>query len=123
MVAYGTEKQKIVARLRRIEGQTRGLQRMVEEEKYCVDILTQIASVQAALEHVSLLLMENHLLHCVSEAVQQGDGEAKVNEMVDILRHYTGLQGAPRKDREGERLDESPLSLDKASDRDAGRTD
>ena len=106
MASYGSDKSKILARLRRIEGQTRGLQRMIEEEKYCVDILTQVASVQSALEQVSLLLMESHLRYCVTEAVQEGKGEEKVREMVDVLRHYTHLQRAARREANGESIDE-----------------
>src|SRR5438093_11294533 len=89
LTTSGEEKKKILTRLRRIEGQTRGIQRMVEEDKYCVDIMTQIAGVQAALEQVSLLLMENHLLHCVSEAIQEGKGEEKISEIMDVIKHYT----------------------------------
>lgn len=88
MAAYGEDKEKILARLRRIEGQTRGLQRMLEEDKYCIDILTQISSVQSALEQVSLLLMENHMRGCVTEAVQQGNGEEKIVEMMDVIKRY-----------------------------------
>lgn len=82
-------KQKILTRLRRIEGQTRGLQRMVEEEKYCVDIMTQIAGVQAALEQVSIQLMERHLRHCVTEAILEGKGEEKIQEIMSVLKHYS----------------------------------
>ena len=106
MASYGSDKSKILARLRRIEGQTRGLQRMIDEEKYCVDILTQVASVQSALEQVSLLLMESHLRYCVTEAAQEGKGEEKVREMVDVLRHYTRLQRAARREANGELIDE-----------------
>ncbi len=106
MASYGSDKSKILARLRRIEGQTRGLQRMVDEEKYCVDILTQVASVQSALEQVSLLLMESHLRYCLTEAAQEGNGEEKVREMVDVLRHYTHLQRAARREANGEPIDE-----------------
>lgn len=89
MAASGEVKQKLLTRLRRIEGQTRGLQRMVEEDKYCVDIMNQIAGVQSALEQVTLLLMENHLQHCVSDAIQEGQGEEKIREMMNVLKHYT----------------------------------
>ena len=89
MASYQTDKEKILGRLRRVEGQARGLQRMVEEDKYCVDIMTQVASVQAALEQVSLLLMEDHLKHCVTEAIQQGDGSQKISELIDVLKHYS----------------------------------
>lgn len=81
--------QKIMTRLRRIEGQTRGLQRMVEEDKYCVDIMTQIAGVQAALEQVSIQLMERHLRHCVTEAILEGKGEEKIQEIMTVLKHYS----------------------------------
>ncbi len=89
MASYDENKEKIQARLRRIEGQTRGLQRMVEQDKYCVDIMTQISSVQAALEQVSLLLMEGHLRHCVTEAIQQGNGDEKISEVLSVIKHYT----------------------------------
>ena len=90
MSAEGDEnKQKILTRLRRIEGQTRGLQRMVEEDKYCVDIMTQIAGVQAALEQVSVQLMERHLRHCVTEAILDGKGEEKIQEIMTVLKHYS----------------------------------
>ncbi len=88
MAGYSTDKEKVLTRLRRIEGQTRGLQRMVEEDKYCVDILTQVASVQAALEQVSLLLMEDHMRHCVTEAIQKGNGEEKIKEVMTVLQRY-----------------------------------
>ncbi len=88
MASYGSDKEKILTRLRRIEGQTRGLQRMVEEDKYCVDILTQVASVQAALEQVSLLLMEDHMRHCVTEAIQEGNGAEKISEVMTVLKRY-----------------------------------
>lgn len=89
MASYDDNKEKITTRLRRIEGQTRGLQRMVEQDKYCVDIMTQISSVQAALEQVSLLLMEDHMRHCVTEAIQQGNGEEKIKEVLSVIKHYT----------------------------------
>ncbi len=89
MATSSEEKQKLLTRLRRIEGQTRGVQRMVEGDKYCVDIMNQIAGVQSALEQVSLLLMENHLLHCVSDAIQEGKGDEKISEIMDVIKHYT----------------------------------
>jgi DNA-binding FrmR family transcriptional regulator len=89
MAASGEVKQKLLTRLRRIEGQTRGLQRMIEEEKYCVDIMNQIAGVQSALEQVTLLLLENHLASCVTEAIEAGQGDEKIHEIMDVLKHYT----------------------------------
>lgn len=64
-------------RLKRIEGQARGLQRMVEEEKYCIDILTQVAAMTSALQSFSMGLLEEHLQHCVVEAARAGDDEAR----------------------------------------------
>jgi CsoR family transcriptional regulator, copper-sensing transcriptional repressor len=70
-------------RLRRIEGQVRGLQKMVEEERYCGDIITQVASVQEALRGVARELMRNHLKHCATAAIKRGD--AKADAMYDEL--------------------------------------
>ena len=70
-------------RLRRIEGQVRGLQKMVEEDRYCADIITQVASVQEALRGVGRELMRNHLKHCAAAAIKQGD--AKADAMYDEL--------------------------------------
>ncbi|MDQ8144917.1 MAG: metal-sensitive transcriptional regulator [Gemmatimonadota bacterium] len=77
-------------RLRRIEGQVRGLQRMVEEDRYCADVITQIASVQEALRGVSRELMRNHLAHCAATAIRQGDAaaDAMYDELLDLM--FTG---------------------------------
>jgi len=74
-------------RLRRIEGQIRGLQKMVEEDRYCADILTQISSVQEALRSVGRELMRNHLKHCAASAIRAGDDEAEAmyDELVDLI--------------------------------------
>lgn len=82
----------LLQRLRRIEGQVRGLQKMVEEERYCAEILTQIASVEQALGAVSKELLRNHLRHCVTTAVRSGkpgEAEKKYEELVKLFeRHY-----------------------------------
>jgi CsoR family transcriptional regulator, copper-sensing transcriptional repressor len=78
-------KSRNVTRLRRIEGQVRGLQKMVDEDRYCADILTQISSVQEALRAVSRELMRNHLTHCATRAIKAGPAEA--NAMYDELIH------------------------------------
>ena len=75
---YIGEKQAVQNRLRRIEGQVRGLQRMVDEDVYCIDILTQVAAATKALETVALGLLEEHLRHCVTDAVRAGGDEAEV---------------------------------------------
>lgn len=84
---YIHRKDDYLKRLRRIEGQTRGLQRMVEEEKYCIDILTQVAATTKALQSVSLALLNEHLSHCVVQAAAAGGIEAdtKVKEASDAI--------------------------------------
>jgi DNA-binding FrmR family transcriptional regulator len=74
-----------LTRLRRIEGQVRGLQRMVDEERYCPEILTQMASVQEALRAVARSLMRNHLKHCVATAHGSADAEAVYNELLELI--------------------------------------
>ena len=79
---YSSNKADHLARLRRIEGQVRGLQRMVEEEQYCIDVLTQVASVTKALQSMAVRLLDEHLHHCVADAVASGgpEGAAKLSE-------------------------------------------
>lgn len=80
-------KARNLRRLRRIEGQVRGLQKMVEEERYCADIVTQVSSVHEALRAVSRELMRNHLKHCASTAIRAGDAQAEAmyDELVDLI--------------------------------------
>jgi len=79
---YTDHKDAVLKRLRRVEGQVRGLQRMVDEDQYCIDILTQISAATSALRAVAVELLEDHLGHCVAEAIEQGgpDGQTKVRE-------------------------------------------
>ena len=85
-------KERNTKRLRRIEGQVRGLQRMVDEDRYCADILTQISSVQEALRSVGRELMRNHLKHCAAGAITAGgsDADAMYDELVDLM--YTHVR-------------------------------
>ena len=87
MYGYAPNKEDYLSRLRRIEGQVRGLQRMVQEDKYCIDILTQVSAVTRALQSVALGLMEDHLSHCVTQAVAEGGdvAAAKVREASDAI--------------------------------------
>ena len=78
-------KERNLKRLRRIEGQVRGLQKMVEEDRYCADIMTQIASVHEALRSVGRELMRNHLKHCAASAIRAGDAEAMYDELVEMM--------------------------------------
>lgn len=83
---YISDKDRYLTRLKRIEGQTRGLQRMIEEEKYCIDIITQISAVNSALENVAVALLQDHLKHCVTEAVESGkDAEHKITEASEAI--------------------------------------
>lgn len=76
MPGYEMSKEQLLARLRRVEGQIRGLQQMVEADRYCVDVLTQIAAVTKALQSVAVGLLDDHLRHCVADAVATGGSEA-----------------------------------------------
>ncbi|HLI55898.1 MAG TPA: metal-sensitive transcriptional regulator, partial [Actinomycetota bacterium] len=67
---YSGHKGRVLGRLRRIEGQVRGIEKMVEEERYCIDVLTQVAAVKAALESVSVALLDDHMQHCVADAIR-----------------------------------------------------
>jgi DNA-binding FrmR family transcriptional regulator len=80
-------KQSNLRRLRRIEGQVRGLQKMVEEDRYCAEIITQVASVQEALRGVARELMRNHLKHCAAAAIKQGDtkADAMYDELLELI--------------------------------------
>lgn len=81
MPGYTKDKKRIQSRLRRIEGQVRGIQKMVDEDRYCIDVLTQVNATKAALESVALALLADHTEHCVTEAIQAGDGRRKVREL------------------------------------------
>ncbi|MGN9783362.1 metal-sensitive transcriptional regulator [Nonomuraea sp. ZG12] len=87
MVGYTENKQNHQRRLRRIEGQVRGLERMVEEDKYCIDILTQVSATTSALQSFAISLLEEHLAHCVAEATLKGgpEAEAKVKEASEAI--------------------------------------
>lgn len=82
---YLTEKQAVLTRLRRIEGQVRGLQRLVSEDTYCVDILTQVAASTKALESVALLLLEQHLQHCLAHAATDAERQQKLTEASEAI--------------------------------------
>lgn len=84
--ARGTPHYQEITRLRRIEGQVRGLQRMIHEDRYCVDILTQIRSVQAALRGVSNSVLERHLRHCVADAIRSGDATEREEKLGEVLQ-------------------------------------
>lgn len=88
-VGYKTDKAALLKRLARIEGQVRGVSRMVEEERYCIDVLTQIGAIEAALDKVALGLIDEHTRHCVVRA--EGDERTeKVDELIAALGRFVG---------------------------------
>lgn len=85
MAGYSHDKSGVVGRLRRIEGQIRGIQKMVDEDRYCIDVVTQVNAARAALESVALLLLREHTEHCVAEAISAGDPGPKVRELSEAI--------------------------------------
>lgn len=87
MSGYTADKEALVKRLKRVEGQVRGLQRMVEDDVYCIDVLTQVSATTKALQSVALLLLEDHLGHCVAHALVEGGdvADAKIKEASDAV--------------------------------------
>src|ERR687898_1500056 len=87
MPGYADDKDQVLTRLRRIEGQVRGLQRLVDEDAYCIDVLTQISAVDKALKGVAVNLLDGHLRHCVRDGMAAGDGDAEaiVTEATDAI--------------------------------------
>lgn len=87
MPGYEMSKDQLLARLRRVEGQIRGLQQMVEADRYCIDVLTQISAVTKALQSVALGMLDDHLRHCVADAVSAGgpEGDRKLAEATEAI--------------------------------------
>lgn len=90
--SYAADKAKILARLRRMEGQVRGVQRMIEDDKYCVDVLTQISSIIAAARAVGMLVLEDHIRGCVVNAGEK-DAEVVLTELTDAIERFTRSVG------------------------------
>ena len=82
-------KQQLLNRLKRVEGQVRGVHQMVENDRYCVDILHQISAIQSAMNKVSLALLEDHTHHCVVKAIKGQDGEAAMKELMVVMKTMT----------------------------------
>ena len=85
MAGYSSDKIGVTGRLRRVQGQIRGIQKMVEEDRYCIDVVTQLNAARAALESVALLLLQEHTKHCVAEAITAGDPGPKVRELSEAI--------------------------------------
>jgi CsoR family transcriptional regulator, copper-sensing transcriptional repressor len=89
---YSQDRDALVKRLHRIEGQVRGIERMIEEDRYCIDILTQIAAVNTALESLAFRILDDHVNHCVVDALATGDPEAaaeKSRELLDAVHRFS----------------------------------
>jgi CsoR family transcriptional regulator, copper-sensing transcriptional repressor len=82
---HGYEKDALKKRLHRIEGQVRGIERMVDDDRYCVDILTQVGAVRTALESLALQLLDDHVTHCVRDALASGDAETAAAKSEELL--------------------------------------
>ena len=93
MNSYGPEKDALLKRLRRIEGQVAGIHKMVDDDRYCIDVITQVAAVTSALQAVSLKLLDSHLAGCVVEAARQGgpDADEKMKEASDAIARLVRL--------------------------------
>ncbi len=87
--SYVADKRRLLTRLRRIEGQARGLAKMVEEDRYCIDIMQQIASLRAAADGVALILLRDHLDGCLTQAVEAGCAPEKIDEVMEVVRRYS----------------------------------
>jgi DNA-binding FrmR family transcriptional regulator len=91
--SYTKDKRDLVTRLRRIEGQARGIQRLVEDEAYCLDILQQVEAMTAAADQVALLVLEDHIDGCLMHAVETGQGQPYVEEVMAVVRRTMGRRG------------------------------
>ena len=114
--SYTKDKRDLVTRLRRIEGQARGIQRLVDDEAYCLDILQQVEAMTAAADQVAMLVLEDHIDGCLTHAIESGQGQPYVDEVMQVVRRAVG-RPARRRDA-GERS----ASGRKASGRKASRT-
>jgi len=88
--SYSKDKAQLVRRLSRIEGQVRGIARMIERDEYCVDILQQTSALRAAVDSIALLILEDHVQGCVRTAAERGEADAYVEEVLDVVRRTLG---------------------------------
>lgn len=82
-------KKAVLNRLKRIEGQVRGIQNMIESDRYCIDVLIQINSIDAALKQVGFTLMEDHTKNCVQDAIKKGEGNDAIEELMTVIKQYS----------------------------------
>ena len=82
---YSTNKGPLLTRLKKVEGQAKGIQRMIKEERYCIDIVQQLSALSAAVDETSLLILQSHIEGCVTDAIQQQRGEEYIKELMDTI--------------------------------------
>jgi DNA-binding FrmR family transcriptional regulator len=97
--SYTKDRHELLNRLRRIEGQARGVQRLVSEEAYCLDVLQQVQALTAAADQVAMLLLEDHIKGCLAHAVETGQGEPYVDEVMAVVRRTLGRPATRQKGR------------------------
>ena len=83
---YTKDKSSLLARMKKIEGQAKGIQRMIEEDRYCIDIVQQLTALSAAIDEVSLLILESHIEGCVTDAIREQHGEGHIKELMETIR-------------------------------------
>jgi len=83
---YSKDKPALLTRMRKIEGQAKGIQRMIEEDRYCIDIVQQLTALSAAIDEVSLLILESHIEGCVANAIREEHGEGHIKELMETIR-------------------------------------
>lgn len=89
MASYGEDKQDLLLRLRRIEGQLKGIQRMIDDDRYCVEVLTQLSSVIAAAHKVATIVLSDHIRGCVRDALSGGGGDRHVEELISVIEAFS----------------------------------
>jgi DNA-binding FrmR family transcriptional regulator len=95
--AYTRDRTELLHRLRRIEGQARGLQRLVEGEAYCLDVLQQVEALTAAADQVAMLVLEDHIAGCLTHAIETGQGQPYVDEVMSVVRRAVGRKATRRR--------------------------
>ncbi|MBI4187599.1 MAG: metal-sensitive transcriptional regulator [Chloroflexi bacterium] len=83
---YTKDKSSLLARMKKIEGQAKGIQKMIEDERYCIDIVQQLAALSAAVDELSLIILQGHIEGCVTDAIREQHGEEQVKELMETLR-------------------------------------
>ena len=99
--AYSKDRAQLLNRLRRIEGQARGLQRLVDREAYCLDVLQQVEALTAAADQVAMLVLEDHIAGCLTHAIESGQGEPYVDEVMAVVRRAVGRKPTRRRTAPG----------------------